>query len=86
MQEWWRAQLENGFAAFSGARVSASVPLGEPLVNDWLARALARVQQPAAAPSPAADRPDLRRLAALVRRAQVELRDGVLTLHVDVEV
>jgi hypothetical protein len=80
MQDWLKQQIDTGFGAFQGARLSGSIPLREALINELLAEALRAAQAPDRAP---AQRPpvDVARLAAMVSSARVEVGDGRVTVH-----
>ena len=80
MRDWLAQQIDTGFSAFKGARLSGSIPLNEPLINELLTEALRAAQS---RPAIAASRPalDISRLAEMVSSARVEVRDGVVTLH-----
>lgn len=82
MQDWLQAQMANGFAAFTGAVVTASIPVKDSLVNELLASYLTATRSETA-PIAAPRSFDPRRLLPLVRTATVRADDGVLTLHVE---
>ena len=80
MQDWLKQQIDNGFTAFKGARLSGSIPLREALLNELLTEALRGARSPAGAP--VANPPlDVARMAAMVSSARVEVGDGVVTVH-----
>lgn len=89
MQDWLQAQMANGFAAFTGAVVTGSIPVKDTLLNEWLAAWLAdaRRGEAATAAPPASTAPvDLRAVLPFVRSATVQAGPGVLTLRVELAV
>ena len=86
MHDWWQQQIATGFAAFSGARVSGSVPISDTLltelIQDWLARAAAGGE----APRPGGGAVDVSAVARLVRHAAVRASDGIVTVDFEVGV
>lgn len=89
MQDWLQAQMANGFAAFTGAVVTGTIPVQDALLNELIAAYLAEARgdgPPAAAPASSAAAFDLRTVLPLVRTATVQASPGVLTLHVELAV
>jgi len=82
MQDWLRAQVENGFAAFQGASLSGSIPVKEELINELIAGVLAQAGRPAASTPPF----DPRLIVPFIRKATVHADAGVVTLHVDLAI
>jgi hypothetical protein len=82
MQDWLRAQIANGFAAFDGASLTGSIPVKESLINEMIASFLAH------AGDPPATRPafDPRLIAPFIRTATVHAEPGVVTLRVDLRI
>ena len=88
MDEWLKAQMESGFSAFAGARLSGSIPLSEQLLNELLQEWL---KNPAGFATPTARGPaspgtDISRWVKLVSEARVEVTAGTVTVKVEVKV
>lgn len=89
MQEWLKQQMASGFASFAGARVAATVPVDESLINDLIVEAIAAAASGTTgaqrSASPVGDL-DVPALARLVRHARIHATQGVLTLDVEIGV
>ena len=91
LQHWLAQQLRTGFAAFAGARLAATVPVEESLINELIGEALVTATSRPPTGSPAADASplagvDLGHLARLVRHARVHASPGVVTLDFEIGV
>ena len=88
MDQWWQEQVASGFAGFTGARVSGTVPISDRLLNDWLQQWLAAAASPRPSPASGAPPPsvDVAAVVKLVRRAEVKASDGVLTVDFEIGV
>jgi hypothetical protein len=82
VQEWLKAQIANGFAAFDGASITGSIPVKESLINEMIASFLAHAGEPPASPQGF----DPRHVTPFIRSATVRAEPGVVTLHVDLRV
>jgi hypothetical protein len=84
MQEWLATQAANGFQAFAGSEMTASIHVSEALINELVAQAL----QTGMSSASASERPDIvsRALLKLVTRAAVKVVDGVVIVNADVRV
>jgi hypothetical protein len=80
MKDWFRRQIETGFAGLQGLSIRATVPLKDKVINDALAELL---QAPAA---PSTGSLDLRSLLGLVKRIQVRSTEGAVVVDVEVGV
>ena len=82
MQQWLATQIANGFSAFAGTTITASVRVNEALLNEILTESLkdaaAGTGSPAASP--------LAPLLKLVRRAELHAEAGAVTVNVDIRV
>ncbi len=85
MQDLLQAHIANGFAAFTGAVVTASIPVKDTLLNELIASYLtqARSGSPATGASSAFD---VQQVLPLVRTVTVQAGPGVVTLHVELAV
>ncbi|MGI8673563.1 MAG: hypothetical protein ACR2LU_13265 [Luteitalea sp.] len=90
LQDWLTQQLSTGFAAFAGARLAATVPFEESLINELIGEALAAATAPPSGGPSAHASPlaglDLAHLARLVRHARVHATSGVITLDFEIAV
>ncbi len=88
MQDWWQGQVANGFAAFTGAVLTASIPVKEALLNELIAGYLAQASAPAAPAAASGTAPAIepRQVVPLVRKITVQAGPGVVTLHVELAV
>ena len=84
MNAWLQKQVDSGFADFKGLSVEATVPLRDSLVNELLGEALRSTAT--ARPASAGSAPDVRPLLRFVDKAEVRTTDGVMVLHVSVNV
>jgi hypothetical protein len=82
MEDWLRAQLANGFAAFQGASLSGSIPVKEELINQLIAGFLKQARVPPAT-EPAFDP---RLVVPFVKKATIHADAGVVTLHLDLAI
>ena len=82
MQDWLKAQMASGFAAFDGASITGSIPVKESLINEMIASYLAHAGDVPTAP-PAFDP---RLLLPLVKTATVHAEPGIVTLHLDLRI
>jgi hypothetical protein len=82
VQEWLKAQIADGFAAFDGASLTGSIPVKESLINEMIASFLSHAGELPASPPPF----DLRLVRPFIRTATVRAEPGVLTLHVDLRI
>jgi hypothetical protein len=80
MNDWFRKQIETGFADLKGLNIKATVPLKDAVINNAIAEFLG------ASASPPSAGPDLRGLLPLVKRAQVRTTEGAVVLDVEIGV
>jgi hypothetical protein len=83
MPQWLATQIANGFSAFAGTSVTASVRMDEALLNEILTESLKDAAAGGGGGSPA---PPLAPLLKLVRRAELHAEAGAVTLNVDLRV
>jgi len=83
MQQWLATQIANGFSAFAGTSITASVRVNEALLNEILTESL-KDAATAGTGSPAAS--PLAPLLKLVRRAELHAEAGAVTVNVDIRV
>ena len=88
MEEWLKAQIESGFSAFAGARLSGSIPLTEQLLNELLQEWL---KNPAgfgasSAGGSASPGAQFSRWVTLVSEARVEVTAGMVTVKFELKV
>lgn len=82
MQDWLQAQMANGFAAFTGAVVTAAIPVKDTLLNELIAGYLAQAREgTSTAPSF-----DPRTVLPFVRTVTVQAEPGVLTVRVELAI
>src|SRR4029450_854193 len=84
MQQWLATHAANGFKAFAGTEIRASIHVTEALINELVAEAL---QTDISSPS-ASERPDhlTRALLKLVTTAAVKVTDGVVVVNAELRV
>ena len=83
MEEWIATHAANGFTAFAGTEITASIHVSEALLNELLAQAL----HAGSTSESASGQPDLRRaLLKLVTHAAVKVTDGVVVVNAQLRV
>lgn len=86
MQDWLQAQQANGFAAFTGAVVTGTIPVQDTLLNELIAAYLAEARGDTPPATPTAPAFDLKAVVPFVRTATVQAGPGVLTLRLELAV
>jgi hypothetical protein len=80
MNDWFRKQIETGWADLKGLNIKATVPLRDSVINDAIAELLG------ASAAPRSAGPDLRGLLPLVKHAQVHTTEGTVVIDVEISV
>jgi hypothetical protein len=80
MNDWFRRQIETGWADLKGLNIKATVPLRDSVINNAIAEFLG------ASAAPRSAGPDLRGLLPLVKHAQVRTTEGAVVIDVEISV
>ena len=86
MNSWLQKHIDNNFRDFEGLSINGLIPLKDEVLNELLSDALRQAQHAAPATTTSADKPDLRPLLKLVKKAEIRAVNGAVVVDFQIGV